>query len=203
MSDMTSNAGGLTIDAEFGTAPQPFSVDETYWGYIVRKTTRPTSFTIIMQALSMFLGASFAAAALGLLLAPASVTGSDFTMRAVAAVLFGAVSAYLLWFASRGSQSEIQVDTSLGEVREVVRNRAGRPSLIGRYGFDAIGGVFLERSSHRGGTAQLVLRYRNTSQTLPVAEADEDDLLALRDRLGRDLMSEARGAGRRRAASRL
>jgi len=189
MSDMTSSAGGLTIDAAFGTKPQAFTVDETYWGYIVHKADGPAMPTVILQGLSMFLGASFAAAALGLLLAPHLLTGStDLMVRGGAAVLFGAIAAYLLWFASRGSQSEIQIDNSLGEVREVVRNRAGKPSLIGRYGFDSIGGVFLDRAGSKGTSAILMLRYRNTAQTLPVATGTETELSDLKDRLGRDLM---------------
>lgn len=189
MADISTNAGGLKISAEFGTGPQPFTVDETYWGYIVRKAEGTSAVTVILQGISMFLGASFAAASLGLLLVPDAVAGSiDFTMRGVASIFFAGTAAYLLWFASRGSQSEIQIDNSLGEVREVVRNRAGKSTLIGRYGYDSIGGVFLDRAEGRSGKAVLMLRYRNTAQTLPVASGKVSDLEPLKDRLGRDLM---------------
>jgi len=202
MSDMTSNAGGLTINASFGKEPRAYSVDETYWGYIVQKGDGPATPTVILQGMSMFMGASFAAAALGLLLAPHLITGStDIIMRSGASVLFGAIAAYLLWFASRGSQSEIQIDNTLGEVREVVRNRAGKPSLIGRYGFDSIGGVFLDRANAKGTRAVLMLRYRNTAQTLPVATGPESELVSLKDRLGRDLMLEQRSGARHEAVA--
>ncbi len=101
-----------------------------------------------------------------------------------------------MWFASRGTKLEVQIDTAQGEVREIVRNRAGRPSLLGSYGFDAIGGVFIDRINGQDrlpmGHAVLVLRYLNTAQTMPVAAGREDDLAPLRDRLGRDLMVKTR-----------
>ena len=189
MTDMTNVPNGLTIKAEFGENAPAFEIDETYWGYIIKKPEGPASFTMIIQGISMFLGACFAAAALGLLILPQSIAGSaDLMMRGGAAVFLGALAAYLLWFSSRGSKSELQIDNSLGEVREVVRNRAGKASLIGRYGFDSIGGVFMDRNAGRNGQTVLMLRYRNTAQTLPVAFGPEKELERLRDRLGQDLM---------------
>ena len=55
------------------------------------------------------------------------------------------------------------------------------------YGFDTIGGVFLDYNEETG-KSNLVLRYRNTVQTVPVAEGTEAQLIGLRDRLGHDLM---------------
>ncbi len=83
----------------------------------------------------------------------------------------------------------VEVDLRLGEVREVLSNRAGRTAVLSRYGFDAIGGVHLMRSGMgRSDASTLVLRYRNTSQVLRVAAGPEAALFGLRDRLGRDLM---------------
>ena len=188
MTDVTNVTGALTIDAELGRkASKGFAVDETYWGYIIRKDGNGNVGVAVAQVIAMVFGAAFVAAALGLVLMPAALMGSvDMVMRSGAAVLFGGMAAYLLWFASRGADSEFQVDNSLGEVREVVRNRAGRPTLVGRYGYDAIGGVFLDRE--KDGRARLVLRYRNTAQTLQVASGREADLEVLRNRMGRDLM---------------
>ena len=79
----------------------------------------------------------------------------------------------------------------MGEVREVVRNRAGKSTLIGRYGFDSIGGVFIDRANAPSpDVATLVLRYRNTAQTLPVVRGEVSTLEALRNRLGKDLMMD-------------
>lgn len=189
MSDMTNVQSALKIDAAFGKKKQCFFVDETYWGYIVRKAEGPATPTMILQGISMFLGACFAAAAAGLMLVPDSMAGSiDIMMRGGASVLFAGMAAYLLWYSSRGLKSEVQVDTSLGELREVIRNRAGRSTLVGRYGFDSFGGVFLDRTDAKNNRAVLMLRHGNTSQTLPLAMGTPEELELLRDRLGQDLM---------------
>jgi len=189
MSDITDMTAGLAIEKHLRDTPRSHHVDEAYWGYIITKGTGPALRTVVLQSISLFLGACFAAAGLGLLLVPQAMSAStDILMRGGAAVFFGALAAYLLWFASRGAQSEIQIDTALQEVREVVRNRDGKSTLIGRYAFDSIGGVFLDRTGQRTGHAVLMLRYRNTAQTLPVATGREIELTWLKDRLGQDLM---------------
>lgn len=176
-----------------------FSVEDIYWGYIVKSGRRPGIGIVLAQVTSFFFGACFLTAATGILLLPTVMFDGDIgPMRIGAAVLFGAVAVYLLWFASRGSQPELHVDTSVGEIREVICNRAGRPTTVGCYGFDTIGGVFMEQHPTEH-TATLVLRYRNTAQTVCVAEGIEAQLIPLRDRLGQDLMVEPK-TGRSRAA---
>lgn len=196
MSDL--NASGQRGTAAFAK-PSGFSVEDIYWGYIVKSGRRPSIGVVVGQALSFFFGACFLTAAIGILMMPTLMFDGDLgPMRIGAAVLFGAVSAYLLWFASRGSQPELHIDTSVGEIREVICNRAGRPTTVGCYGFDTIGGVFMEQHPTEN-TASLVLRYRNTAQTVCVAEGIEAQLIPLRDRLGQDLMLEPK-TGRSRAA---
>jgi hypothetical protein len=166
-----------------------FRVQETHWGYVVATTDKPRLSLQVTQLMAMLSGGTFAAASLSLLLLPDFLSdGAAFPLRAGAAVIFAALAAYLLWYSSRGSQVEYQVDTNQGEVREIVRNRAGRPSLMGVYGFDCIGGVYIERANQSTGNAALCLRYQNTSQKVPVAFGYAADLEALKDRLGQDLM---------------
>ncbi len=169
--------------------PARFNVQETHWGYVVASTDKPRFALQVTQLAAMLSGGTFAAASLSLLLLPDFLSdGATFPLRAGAAVIFAALAAYLLWYSSRGSQVEYQIDTNQGQVREIVRNRAGRPSLMGVYGFDCIGGVYIERSNQSSGNAALCLRYRNTSQVVPVAFGYAPDLEALKDRLGQDLM---------------
>ena len=196
MSDLNASerAGSASL-----ARPSAFSVEDVYWGYIVKSGRRAGLGILIAQFASFFLGACFLTAAIGILLMPTLMFDGDLgPMRTGAAVLFGAVAAYLLWFASRGSQPELHVDTSVGEIREVICNRAGRPTTVGCYGFDTIGGVFMEQHPTEN-TATLVLRYRNTAQTVCVAEGLEAQLIPLRDRLGQDLMITPK-TGRARAA---
>lgn len=165
-----------------------FEVEDTYWGYIVRSNRGPSLGVVLSQAISYFFGACFLTACAGILLMPTLMFDGDLgAFRVGAATIFGAVAAYLLWFASRGTRAELHVDNSVGEIREVICNRAGKPTTVGSYGFDTIGGVFLDYNEETG-LSNLVLRYRNTVQTVPVAEGTEAQLIRLRDRLGHDLM---------------
>jgi hypothetical protein len=193
MTDISASFAESFVGNESAAVRPHFAIEEKYWGYVIRPTTGPGLFLVAQQLIATFLGATSVAAALGLLLVPDLLTGGvDFAIRAGAAVVFAGVAALLLWYASRGTQSELQVDNSQGEVREVVRNRTGRSALVGRYGYDAIGGVFIERVDARG---TLVLRYRNTAQTLFVASGPIEQLERLRDRLGQDLMLSGNAIG--------
>ena len=182
--------------AKFGTTTQKsakkrlrFAVDETYWGYIIRSTEGPKLTLQAMQAAAMIAGASFAAASLGLVILPDFLTGSsDFLFRAAVAIIFAGISAFLLWYATRGTQVEYHIDTSMGEIRETIRNRGGRSTRIGTYGFDAIGGVFIDRSDLDPTKAALMMRFGNTAQTVAVATGSLDQLGSLKDRLGQDLI---------------
>ncbi|WP_341366362.1 hypothetical protein [Yoonia sp. BS5-3] len=170
-----------------------FAVEDMYWGYAIRSGSGPSFGVALAQAVCFFFGVCLLTAAVGILVLPALFFDGGFgAMRLGSAALFGAFSAYLLWFASRGTQSEVHVDTSVGEIREVICNRAGKPSTVGSYGFDTIGGIHLEPAKDNG-VATLFLRYRNTSQTVCVAEAPEAQLVGLRDRLAQDLMVNING----------
>jgi len=101
-------------------------------------------------------------------------------------------TATLLWSASRGIDPKWQIDTTRGELRKVLRNKAGRPTVLAHYGFDAIGGVVMGRATLHGrlhnGHAFLVLRLGNSSRLLPLIVGPETLLAPLHDRLGRDLI---------------
>ena len=179
--------------SEAHAAQTTFAIDEVYWGYVVRCTEQEPMRVKIAQSMAWFSGICFAIATLGLWAVPMTQFQDDvLAMKLGATIILAGISVYMLWFASRGTHSELQIDTSLGEVREVVRNQAGRPSLIGCYGFDSFGGVHIDRTVLRQGHACLVIRYGNSGQFLQVAWAPEHQLLALRDRLGRDLMVRPR-----------
>ena len=184
--------------------PKHFAVDETYWGYVVRSTQKPPLAVSILQGAAWLVGLAILLATLGLWLVPDAILepGVIGLKIGLTAVMVG-VSLLLMWFASRGTQTEIQIDTRLGEVREVVRNRAGFGTLIGCYGFDAIGSVFIDvaegRTRSETTEGRLVLRYRNTAQTLEVARGIMRGLGPLRDRIGRDLMVSPRARDRARA----
>lgn len=174
-------------------------VEETQWGYVVRDPGGVSLGLVVAQAVSWVFGivALVAALCIWIFAGPATDAGTQ-ALRAGATVLALAFAALALWYASRGLETEIQIDTRLGELREVTRNRAGRPTVHGRYGFDSIGSVFIDRSGRRDGGGRghgvLVLRLGNSAQLLPVAAAPLAVLEPLRDRMGRDLMVRPRVA---------
>lgn len=173
-----------------------FAVEEFYWGYVVRDTRGAPLALVAAQAAAWAGGILCAIAAPGLFVMPGAWAEGPGGLRLGAAVVFAAVAAILLWFASRGAVAELQIDTRQGEVREIIRNRAGKPTVGGRHGFDSIGGVFIDRTGDRAarGRAVLVIRLGNTAQVLPVATGPAAGLEPLRDRLGRDLVVRPRQA---------
>lgn len=185
MSDMSVTVTGIHENL---AKPSNFFVDDVFWGYIIRSGRGPSLGVALAQAFCFFFGVCLLTSAIGILTLPTLFFDGDLSsMRLGVAALFGALATYLLWFASRGTRTEVHVDTSVGEIREVICNRAGKPTTVSAYGFDTIGGVYLETAKDAA-DATLYLRYRNTSQTICVAEGTEAQLLSLRDRLANDLM---------------
>jgi len=189
MTDISNAKFGSAVGKKFQTHGLRFAVDETFWGYVVRPTDGPKLSLQVKQAAAMIIGAAFASGSLGLLALPDFMSGNtEFLFRGFVAVIFAGIASFLLWYASRGSQVEFHIDTSQGEIRETVINRAGRSTRLGTYGFDAIGGVYIDRSDLNPRNAALVLRFGNTSQKAVVASGTVAQLETLKDRLGQDLI---------------
>jgi len=168
-------------------------LEETHWGYVLRSSERPPIVVVAGQMLAWGLGAICLMDALGLWLVPGSAIGGDaLELKLGLTAVLPSATATLLSYASRGIDPEWQIGTTRGELREVLRNKAGRPTVLAHYGFDAIGGVVMDRATLRGrlpnGHACLVLRLGNSSRLLPLIVGPETLLAPLRDRLGRDLI---------------
>ena len=173
-------------------AAQGFVVEDTYWGYIVRSNARTPFLIAALQSLALVLGAALAIAAAGLWVLPGSIgAGELWGMKASVTVIALLPAALFLWYASRGTKSEIHVDTRLAEVREVVRNRAGRATVLSRNGFDIVDHVDIDTAGRRSvsnAAAALVIRDADTSAIVQVATGSVEALDRLRSRVGRDLM---------------
>lgn len=192
MTDMNISTADLTGKI---ARSEPFKVEEVFWGYKVRPGTGAPFSVLFGQAICFFLGVSLMTATFGVLVLPTLFfDGGIGIMRVGAATLMGAVAFYLLWFASRGTLTEVHVDTREHEIREVVCNRSGRPTTVARYAFDDVGGIFLETDEESGQRA-LLLGYGDTAQMIAVATGTEAQLLPLRDRLARDLLGTAGTTG--------
>lgn len=177
------------ISGLFKPAP-PFSVEDTYWGYIIRCDKGESLGFVALQSVSFLLGVGALIAALGMIALSPLVFGAALTpFRLMAAVLLGAGAAYLLWFASRGTQTEIHIDTSAREVREVIRNRAGRHSTVGTYEFATMTDVFVQ-DDDEGEGAMLVLQDDDNGLSLCLARGPVTALGALEERVARDVLGD-------------
>ena len=167
-------------------------MEEIYWGYTLRVVGPPRVGLVLAQLLSIFLGSAFAGVgvALWLFADPGTMT----ILRAGLVALALAVSAPLFWFGTRGDQVELEVDTSLGEIREVIHNRAGGPSLVARHAFDAIDAVVLEPG--RSGIGRLLLQLKDGRREVELLRGPEGVLEGVGARLGRDLRHGSRRAAR-------
>jgi hypothetical protein len=165
-------------------------VNDAYWGYIMASPLADRRWAEVGQTASWVAGMAFIVAAIGLWLLPGASGASDvMAMKFGLSTLLGGIASLLIWYASRGVRTEIQVDTKLGEIREIVRNSAGRTSLISKLRFDMIGGVFLDRTNADKGETPLLLRFLNTPKVMLDAVGPTEHLEHLRNRLGRDLLA--------------
>jgi hypothetical protein len=200
MSDAITDPTDLNKTEPCDLPRDGFCTEETHWGYIVRSNHETGSGLLVTHSLSLLSGAALLAAALGMWLIPGMLFGADaLFMRLFATIIFIAASALLLWYSSRGTISEIQIDNARGEIREVVRNHTGRMSLLACYSFDSIGNVDLEPALAENAAASLVLRYRNSAETVEVAYGREGALSSLRDRISRDVIVGATALAKRKA----
>jgi len=181
-------------DSTFGTEKNRKTVteiSETYWGYIVRCNTCDRSMAVVLQWVAALTGVSLIIASLGLWVLPGSMMSPDVaSFKLAMASLLGVFGVTLIWYASHGTKYEIQMDLARLEVREVLRNSKGIARVQNSLPFEKIGSVFMDRSQKDNGKVALVLRLGNSAQVIGIAQDYEENLTALRDRLGRDLMGK-------------
>ena len=188
MTDATSNFDLSAHASIEKTKPQSFVVENAHWGYAIRTVAGASRGLMVAQTISMVFGAAFLAGAIGMWLLPMLTLGADaLHMRTIATILFVGLATLLLWYGTRGVLSQIQIDTSRGEIREVARSRAGRTTIVGCYGFDSVGGIFMEPAED-GVSTHLVLRYRDGGDPLIVATGTDAELAGLREQISRDVV---------------
>lgn len=167
-------------------------VTEAYWGYVLRTKDTNRTLSDVLQAFSLFGGVCLLFVAAAMWLNPAAVvSGEVLVFKLGTSGAMAAAGGLFVHFATRGTYTELQVDVSLSEIREVVRNRSGAPTLLGRYAFNAVDSVYIDRSGANG-QASLIMRYRNSAQLIEIANGDVEWLEGLRDRLGRDILTDRR-----------
>ena len=166
-----------------------FEIVRMDWGYALRPLMKVQKRILVGQALSYIIGVCLAVVALGTFLVPILfLDGALTSLRIGAAGISGAVAAYLLWFASRGTQSEVQIDFETETIRAVVPHRGGAPTLLGAYPFSAFSAL-LRRPAGVAGLSDLALQAKDGGSALWLARAETAEIAALQSRLERDLFA--------------
>ena len=170
-----------------GTGTPAFRIDKTFWGYVIRSAGGPPLMLQVAQGAVLACGAAFAAAALVLVVPPAEMGQGVGPTRAGLSLVLGSMSLLLVWFATRGGLVELHVDLARGELRELVRHRVGRATLVGRHGLDGGATLTIDRSGPPETPCALILRLRGEEGGLCIAQGPQDAILELRRRLDPEL----------------
>lgn len=177
-------------------AETPVSLDERRWGYILNAPGRSYLQMNMMQRVSVFVAAYLLSYTFSCLVAVATGLNTSVDILCVAASgLVGLLALPFIWFATRGTQAYIYINTYRNELREVVPNLIGKPTVLRRVPFRDIGGV---RIDHGGAGERAVLLLRQGSQWRRVAilEGGRRGLTSLREKLAKDVFSEQLAATR-------
>jgi len=167
------------------------SINETYWGYIVRCASCDRSMAVVFQWIAAVMGGAMVLASVGFWAIPGSMMSPDVaSFKLAMASLLGVFGVTLIWYASHGTEYETQLDLARFELREVLRNKSGVARVQSRIKFEEVDAVFIDRSFVKGDKVRLLVRLMNTAQVIEVARDYEEKLIRLRDRLGRDILGK-------------
>lgn len=186
------------FEGGFGeTANEPpvasYSVEETFWGYIVRSNLPESLWVTLGQGLSGVVAMSFLVASIGMWLMPGAMfAGSVVGMKALASLVLLTIAFLLARYADTGQQFELQVDTRLGEVREVAQTRTGNSKVVATYGFDAVQSLIIVPSRIGSGIGQLMMKRIDDRAPVTIAVGMVSSLERLQSRVERDLILQGR-----------
>jgi hypothetical protein len=178
-----------TTFAQISRNAATYKIEARDWGYVI-KSKRGGGFGLALwQATTLVFGGALAAGALAVIALPLLTVGTVGPMRIGLAVLFGALAIYMLWFGSRGAQSELHVDLDALTISEVMPHRSGPATVIAEFDMGAISSVGCEETDAPE-KFDLVVRSTSTDRPLWVARGTLDQLAPLQDQLARDFFGE-------------
>ncbi len=145
------------------------------------------------------LGLGFVLAAFAVWMMPEVLPVDAMLVAKVCAALV--LSGLLVWFANRGTRTELHFDTGLNELREVLRRPGSRAEAVARWRFDEFEAVEIRGArvaASQAPSAELVLRFRNSDRVLQVAVAPRETLAPIAARIKIDMALPSRRATLRR-----
>ena len=160
----------------------PEGVETRRWGYILSAPGTRSRELRNPQRLALLAGTVLLALAVTSL--GRAFAGAFDPVMAGAALIEAALTLPLFYYASRGTRAYVYVNLYRQEIREVVPNHIGKPTVLRRLPFEAIGGVEFEEENDA-----LVLRVQTEFGWRRVAQVDGCRITAsrLRDTLARDI----------------
>lgn len=191
--------------ADFMTARAPVAqanvfmrpnVTEHFWGFEVRPNEQVFGVAVLLRAMSGFFAGAAFISALGVWLLPAmAFVISALTAKAIVSVFLTICAVSLARVALRGTQVRVQIDSSAGELREVVDGAFGRGLALATYGLDSVKAVEVVESAEQNGFGQVQIHV-NGAGNIPVGDGALSALAVLRDRIATECGLETSGPAR-------
>lgn len=162
------------------------AVSEHYWGYEISKRIQVIDLAVLTRAVAGFLTIACFVSAIMVWLVPAMAFTGDVMMgKALASVGMACLGSLMFRFVGRGTRMRVQVDTSVGEIREVVSGMFGSTIVLSNYGLDAIEAVDVAVSRKDPAFGQLHVALKD-GPVLPVGDGSVVGLGPLRDKIAND-----------------
>lgn len=169
------------------------TLEQTYWGYVLREPEARGIVRVLGAAVSRFAGTLMLLIAIGLLILPHGADGTGIAeMRLGVMAVVTAIGLLLFFFGRQEPHPEFHVDTNHGEIRVGRRDWRGTVHVSARLRFLDVASVYLLRSKDRRQPTRLFLRLKGSDGAIEVASGDEEALEALRLRLNHDLIRDPR-----------
>ncbi|MBU2993717.1 hypothetical protein Q4555_12235 [Octadecabacter sp. 1_MG-2023] len=161
-------------------------VSEVYWGYETKMNEQVIDLSVLARGVvSIFAVAAFIAAVAVWIMPAMSFTGSAFLAKLFISLGALVVGAFCGRHAFRGTRVRVQIDTNVGELRQVIKGATGGEITLSRHGLDTVKSVDVvsSRGDSSFGQVQITLTSR---MVLAVADGAVATLYPLRDRLAHD-----------------
>lgn len=185
------------LDSQIPASKQPVfmrpNMTEHFWGFEVRPNEQIFDIAVLMRALTSFFAAAAFIAALGVWLLPsAALAAAAFSSKLIASFLLMLGAVLLARVAVRGTQVRVQLDTSAGELREVVDTVFGGGLVLATYGLDTVEAVNVVESQGNRGFGQVQIQVRGVG-VVAAGDGAVSALAALRNRIAHDCGLENSG----------
>lgn len=179
----TSNAVAAPTEVR-STHPR---VADHYWGYVISPNEQVIDIAVLLRWFACLVSPASFVAAVGIWFVPASAFAGDAAVIKMMSSLFLIYSGILmLRFVTRGTLVRLHVDTSNGEIKQVVDGLFRSDVVLASHGMDAISGIDVYQSLTEPMFGQVHLTLKDGT-VLPAGDGSCAELCLLRDRLARDL----------------